>query len=316
MTPAPVRAGRASALLYRLLRARRDRRPFLVPANVCGDVEATFEASGVPIQAVDLDPRSLALDLERCANLVAACPDRFGGVLFVRPYGAVTDVDEQLQSLLKLRHDLVLVDDRCLCPADPSGRNLSRVAHVALFSSGPRKPVSLGGGGFAFLRQPLELAEGCSEGPRWLQLNHQEVEPWESFAARLEVEAERAAVHRLAINAFYREHLPETVRLPDPFQGWRFHIRVPQADQLVASIFAAGLFASRHYSPIRCADPASCPVACRLAAEIVNLFNDRHFDLARAQRVVQVVNEHLETVEQGAENEVRSADAPAVVTEA
>ena len=59
---------RASTVLYNLLRSRRDRRPFLLPANVCPIVPLTFRRAGHAFRLVDIardmqapTPRSVSI---------------------------------------------------------------------------------------------------------------------------------------------------------------------------------------------------------------------------------------------------------------
>ena len=55
-------ARRASAILYRMLRGMTDARPFLLPANVCPVVPETFVAAGRPLERIDIEEESLAMD--------------------------------------------------------------------------------------------------------------------------------------------------------------------------------------------------------------------------------------------------------------
>ena len=82
--------------------------------------------------------------------------------------------------------------------------------------------------------------------------------------------------------------------LPAGYHDWRFNIRVPRPDHLIESLFAAGLFAGRHYRPI--AGDGPFPIAEGLYGSIVNLFNDRHYDESMARRTTEVVLEHMARV--------------------
>jgi hypothetical protein len=129
---------RASGILYNLLRSRPGTRPVLLPANVCPAVVLTVRKAGRDFRLIDIDPEDLGLDRRRCLEIVRARPDACEGVIYVRPYGAMTkDVDDFFQALKRLRPDLLVVDDRCLCDPDCDGADLALDADVTLFSTGP-----------------------------------------------------------------------------------------------------------------------------------------------------------------------------------
>lgn len=257
-----VFAPRASAILRDLLQG--DDRPFLIPANVCSIVPETFREAGRAFELVDIEAETLEIDTVACLDRLPA-----GGLLFVRPYGRERDVDPFFRALKEAQPDLLLIDDKCLCRPDCEGLGISPWADATLFSTGYAKHVDLGYGGFAHLKQGGEI-------------------PWDEHRRRTEEELLRADEHKARLNSIYSA-LPPEIRLPPEFQAWRFHIRVPEPDRLVESLFAAGLFASRHYPPLQ----EGFPVAERLHGEIVNLFNDRYFDEERAERAVSVVLRHL-----------------------
>ena len=60
-----VIAPRASTILYDLLVSMRDRRTFLLPANICSIVPLTFLKAGTPFEFVDISPETLHMDLEQ-----------------------------------------------------------------------------------------------------------------------------------------------------------------------------------------------------------------------------------------------------------
>jgi dTDP-4-amino-4,6-dideoxygalactose transaminase len=278
-------ARRASAILHGLLRATEDSRPFLLPANVCPIVPQTFAAAGRSFELVDIDERSLAMDAAESVRRIRT--NAFAGLLFVRPYGNERDPTELFAALHAAQPDLLIIDDRCLCRPDCDGLTISPAADVALFSTGYAKFVDLGGGGFAYIRDGVAYAPS-SDGPDWLDLRAPDVS-WEEHR-RLTIEAASAsAAHKEALNAIYARTIPAHVQLPPEFQQWRFNIRVPDSGRLVDAAFAAGLFASRHYAAL-----GDFPVAARLHAEIVNLFNDRHFTEAQAQQMAELVRAHLD----------------------
>ena len=316
-----VLEARTSTILYNLLRSRRDRRPFLLPANVCPIVPITFRKARYPFDVVDIASDLQAPDPGPCLELVERQRGVFGGVVYVRTYGAEGDGEAFLRALKAAQPDLTVVDDRCLCRPDLNGgRGLSPAADVTLFSTGHSKPVDLGYGGFAYLHagiayrrsrgayRPAELARITRRyqaaiaarrpfrGGRgaWLDLARPRIS-WRAYRRRVASVGTSGAPHRRALNAIYARALPAEIQLPLSFQGWRFNITVPEPDQLVRRLFAAGLFASRHYASLGgILGTGHFPVAEALHARVVNLFNDRHYDEAMACRTAELVNDHLE----------------------
>jgi hypothetical protein len=161
---------RASGILYNLLRSLPGELPFLLPANVCPVVPLTFRKAGREFRLVDLDAEDLGMDQRRCLELLSRSPQDWAGVLYVRPYGAMVDGPEGFFRALKdLRHGFLVIDDRCLCLPDCDGQRLAPSADVTLFSTGDRKPVDLGIGGFAHCRAGViyrQHAVPYSEGGR------------------------------------------------------------------------------------------------------------------------------------------------------
>jgi len=313
-----VFAARACSILYGLLHG--EERPFLIPANVCPIVPVTFVEARRDFELVDIAESTLEMDPEACLDRVRRQPKGFGGLLFVRPYGRERNVDPFFRRLKELQPDLLLIDDKCLCRPDCDGARISPWADATLFSTGRVKHVDLGYGGFAHVRDsssPVFLGAGRSHqetapkevicrykaiadmstslGTRegWLDLKVPQIS-WEEHRERTLEELRGADEHKRRLNTIYTELLPREIQMRPEFQNWRFNIRVPEPDRLVESLFAAGLFASRHYASLSGSfEEGLFPVVERLHREVVNLFNDRHFDEGRAERAVDLVLRHL-----------------------
>jgi hypothetical protein len=287
---------RASAILYNLLRSRGDKRPYLIPANVCSAVPETFLAAQHPFEVVDIEEPTLEIDRDGCLARLRERPDHYAGIVFVHSYGNEGDPTSFFDEMRSIRSELFVIDDKCLCRPDCDGRTLSTAADVTLFSTGYAKYADLGGGGFAHLRPDVPYDDDHEATVEWLDPGEPEI-PWSEHRMRTEAEAEAADRNKNALNAIYTEGLPRERQLPAALQRWRFNIRVPEPDLLVARLFEAGLFASRHYPSLGGQYSAGeFPVASRVRGEIVNLFNDRYFDEERAQLAMQVVLRHLRTV--------------------
>jgi hypothetical protein len=63
----------------------------------------------------------------------------------------------------------------------------------------------------------------------------------------------------------------------------------------LSAIFNAGLFASSHYASMAgVMAEGHAPQAEILADQVVNLFNDHHFDLQKAEKICEVILENYE----------------------
>jgi hypothetical protein len=311
-----VQAPRAASILFNLLRSRPDARPWLIPANVCPIVPVTYAKAGVPFELVDVDPDTLHLDLERAAGRIQR--GRFGGLLYVHTYGEPSTPRQFFEHVKGLDPELLVVDDRCLCSPDldeppPSG------ADVVLYSSGYGKQVDLGAGGYAFLRdnveyrlvslpfdaasyQALERSYKASIHERspftyrdsdWLQTDSSPV-PWGYYRQQVADELNRWRAHRARLRQIYTQTLPLELQLPEPYQSWRFNVRLKDRPRVVSAIFSAGLFASHHYASLTgIMGPGKSPHAECLADEVVNLFIDRHFTEDQATRTAALILANL-----------------------
>jgi hypothetical protein len=311
---------RACSILYSLLRTRSDPRTFLVPANVCPIVPITLLEAGQAFELVDIAEPALTIDPRMVADRLRSRPTRYGGLLFVRTYGSERDPGPFFAELKSIQPDLLIIDDKCLCRPDCSGATVSPHADVTLFSTGRAKHADLGGGGFAHLGEAISykseraffsevalsrvtrsyesaLALGApfrrtSEG--WLDLREPEV-GWDEYAISTREAVQTADRHKTALSSVYERELPDSIQFPREFQSWRFNIRLPSPERFLASAFAAGLFASRHYASLGpLLGSEAFPVAEGLRSTVVNLFNDRNFDEARALRMVDLVRRHLD----------------------
>jgi hypothetical protein len=296
---------RASVILYRLLQGHRSVGPFLLPANVCDVVPATFRAVGRAYRLVDIEPRGLGIDKEACLAAVATAS--IAGLVFVHPFGAEDSAVPGFFAALRERQtDLLLIDDRCLCPpaSDPI---LVSGADATLYSTGYGKYLDLGGGGLGAiadgapytavepstltLDRPVETAHGASRADSCLLDLAPPATTREEHRSRIRAALPATTAHKRRLNAIYRSAIAAEHTLPDPSQQWRFNVLVEEPTALLASLFAAGLFASRHYPPL--AMPERYPVAAQLAGRIVNLFNDHHYDETMAARTAEIVARHL-----------------------
>jgi len=310
-----IQAPRASAILYAMLLRRGDLRPWLIPANICPIVTITFLKAGVPFELVDISAETLQMDVEQAERLISS--RRYGGLLYAHTYGESSTPTEFFRAVTLRQADFFLLDDRCLCLPDLDP--IPAAVHGTMYSTGYAKIVDLSSGGYAFFQ------DGTAYEPARLSFDAQDLETLEKTYKRavreremfvyhdsdwLETESARPAWYdyrkkieqglkesleqRRVLNAIYAENLPLEIQLGSAYQNWRFNIRVPDQARVLKAIFSAGFFASAHYASLAgIMAEGRAPVAERLAAEVINLFNDHHFTAEMALNTCAVVKENL-----------------------
>jgi hypothetical protein len=307
-----ILAPRASAILYNLLLGQTDKRGFLLPANICPIVPLTFFKAGTPFEFVDISTHTLHMDLKRVQRRLRE--EKFGGLLYAHTYGDPSTPQEALREIKRDHPDLLLIDDRCLCVPDLETDAFS-AADVILYSTGYAKIVDQGFGGFAYLTehltyqphslpfspQDLETVEKTYKrniearepysfnDSNWLQTDA-DIPAWTEFTERVRTAKEKSIAHRRAINSVYNSLIPPALCLSEPYQLWRFNLRVPDKKKTLAALFDAQLFASSHYASLAgIMGGGMCTAAQQLAGEVINLFNDIHYTPEMAERTAQIV---------------------------
>ena len=309
-----IQAPRASAILYNILIGRADSRPWLLPANICPIVPITFLKARVPFEFVDISAATLNMDLDQAEDLVRR--RKFGGLLYAHTYGDLSTPLDFFSAIKVHAPDTLIVDDRCLCVPDLEPLH---AVDVILYSTGYAKIAELNFGGYAFLRDDLEYrssslpfkSEHHNEIEKlykqaiqnrerftyhdsdWLQIDPP-FPAWYDYSLRIKTRLVQSLNRREALNRIYESNLPKEIQLPTKYQTWRFNIRVKNKSQILGAIFKAGLFASSHYASLAgiMAD-GSAPHAESLASEVINLFNDEHFDEEQARKICDVILRNL-----------------------
>jgi hypothetical protein len=310
-----IQAPRASTILYNLLIARTDARPWLLPANICPIVPITFLKAKVPFEFVDISAGSLYMDLGQAEARVRT--RRFGGLLYVHTYGEPSTPRDFFASVKSLVPELVIVDDRCLCIPD---FEVDTPANLTLYSTGYAKIVELNFGGYAFVQDDLEyqpshlpfdpqahaeLEVSYKEALQsrrtfvyhdsdWLETDTS-MPAWYDYRWQIENELKDSLSHRAELNEIYRKLLPHEMQLPLAYQTWRFNIRIKNKAHILNAIFNAGLFASSHYASLAgIMAEGRAPFAETLADQVINLFNDHYFDVQKTEKICKVILENYE----------------------
>ncbi len=310
-----IQAPRASAILYNLLVGRADLRPWLLPANICPIVPMTFFKARVPFSFVDISPATLHMDLNQAEERIKR--GEFGGLLYAHTYGEESTPLDFFSALKSFAPDLLIVDDRCLCI--PDLESIHTWADVILYSTGYAKVAELGFGGYAFLRDEIEYhavslpfnqahhgemeknyKQAIQNRERfvyrdsdWLQIDPP-FPAWYDYSQQIETKKKASLIQRQSLNQVYESRLPKEIQLPSSYRTWRFNIRVKNKTQILNAIFDAGLFASSHYASLAgIMVDGFAPYAESLADEVINLFNDEHFDEDKAHKVCDVISRNL-----------------------
>lgn len=309
-----VQAPRASSILYSLLVSQGEGLPWLLPANICPVVPLTFLKARVPFELVDISAETLHMDLDQVEGRIET--RNFGGLLYAHTYGEASTPASFFSTLKDLNPGILIVDDRCLCIPDLEPIH---PADVILYSTGYAKIVELNSGGYAFIKDELKyrpvplpfmathhenLEKHYKEAVRarekyvyedsdWLETDAP-LPAWYDYHRQIESELTASLARRALLNHIYASRLPSEIQLPPEYQSWRFNIRIKNKSQVLSAIFNAGLFASSHFESMAdiMAD-GSAPHARRLADQVLNLFNDRHFDEEKAQQICDVILENL-----------------------
>lgn len=311
-----VQAPRASAILYSLLVNQLDQHPWLLPANICPVVLIAFLKARVPFELVDISAATRHMDLEQVEGLIAK--RQYGGLLYAHTYGEASTPTEAFYRIKSLNPQLMIIDDRCLCVPDIAIDQES-VADIQLYSTGYAKIADLNFGGYAFMRdnvtyQPVRLPYDHAAHEQmeneykqaiqtrsaltyhdcdWLQ-TEAALPSWQHYVWQISTELKRSLEHRQHLNALYAERLPREIQLAEQYQLWRFNILVKDKEPLIDAIFKEGLFASSHYASLGgIMSRDRCPQAELLHAQVINLFNDKHFDEPRAEALCDLILKHL-----------------------
>lgn len=310
---------RASTVLYNYLMTTADERTYLLPANSCPVIPLTFFKAGKKFEFVDISEQTLCMNEDVVLEKVRKRRGQYGGVLFIHTYGVEDSYDHFFREIKEIDDTVSVIDDKCLCKPDLSGC-VSPHAELVLYSTGYGKYCDTGSGGFgvinarnrydrhsivfkkedlmhlsAFCREAVEKKTVRSCDLAWLDTGDPEI-VWEEYRKRVADQFAQVTPHKEKINQIYAAGIPSGMQLDNKYQNWRFTIRVPRKERLLEKIFTTKLFASSHYLSLNgIFSNGRSSRAERLHGEVINLFNDLHFDTVRAEHVVEIVLKHVNT---------------------
>lgn len=311
---------RASTILYNILMSLGNDKTFLVPSNVCPIVVAVLLKVKRKFELIDISNNTLCIDENRVTAMLKKDSSKYAGILFVRSYGINDSFEDFFGSIKNINDDILIIDDRCL--SLPSFKDEPINADVNLYSTGYSKFVDLGWGGYANLKDVVNYT------PHSLKFNPEDlsllntsfrnaIDKTEAFNFELihtdwldasippisfdEYEKlvlksySGSATLKMFFNLRYSSGLSEYIQMGDKFQNWRFNIKVPEKKILLEKIFKEGLFASSHYAPSSMIFYNNeSKNADSLYTNIINLFSDKLFPLENIDKIIKIVNEHIQ----------------------
>ena len=311
---------RASTLLFNylvLIKNRIGSGIFILPANVCPIVPVIFLKAGITFEFMDISKQDYCIDKKTLKERVKV-ENKIKGVLFVRSYGYLENLNNFFSTLKVLNSNLILIDDRCLCVPTFSINQISTNADMTLFSTGYSKYIELNRGGFAFLKDKWnykEFIETYKEEDHsvlvakmnesilknrsfnfhdsdWLEFEHKfELKEYQETIIE---KIEQVKIHKSKINKIYSDYLPEEIQVESKFNNWRFNIFVDNKNAIIKKLFEKKLFGSSHYSPISHLFGGGLSLNAKSVHEkIVNLFNDYRFTEDMALKASSIVKQNI-----------------------
>ena len=260
----------------------------LVPAMTAPFTALAVIAAGARPVLVDVEPRTLTIDIDACARAITPSTR---AIVPVHLYGQPADMDAVRR--LATRTSLAIVEDCCQAHlATEQGVPVGTRADAAAFSFYPTKNLGCLGDGGAVTTNDASLAERIRRLRNGGQAErYRHVEPGinsrldELQAAILRTRLPRLpqwTSRRRELAAIYRRELPSTVQtIEERDAGHVYHlfpVRAGNRDRLRAHLSAAGIETLVHYPAALTEMPAftncvsaPCPVAEEASRTLLSL---------------------------------------------
>jgi dTDP-4-amino-4,6-dideoxygalactose transaminase len=307
---------RASIIIYNLLKSIDFKGKFLLPANVCPILPATFLKAQTKFSFVDINEDDLCMGEEVLNHLER--DEAIKGVIYVRTFGSDKEPDGLFRRIKEISPEVVLIDDKCLSVPQFSMSSENTIADVVLFSTGYSKYVDLGYGGYAFIKKDIEYKREvltfCEDdhnnllkqfkyslelkkkfsyhGTDWLGDCNLEKNKDDYFNDIIR-NIRRVQEHKQKINRIYKRKIPNRFQLKPELNNWRFNILIDNKHEVLKKIFDHNLFASSHYqSLVNIFGSGTDENAKKLHSRIINLFNDFRFSEDKAFEVSKIISKY------------------------
>lgn len=305
---------RAATVLFNILNTCPENGPFLLPANICPIVPMVLHKAKRLFEFIDISPKTLCMDDDAIIQRWLKPGRRPAGIIYVRSYGAIFDTTAIFAKIKSLSPHALIIDDRCLCPPDFSC-SLAPNIDALLYSTGYAKYADLGFGGFGVINVSLpyisselpfcavdlqELVKSYKQcllarkrfsykESDWLDTTAPNMS-WEHYQSLAEQECRRVSSMKCLMNSIYAARVAQEAQIPEVFQFWRFNILVDNSIDVLEAIKEENLFASSHYESLAgLFGPGHAPNAEKIHRHIINLFNDRYFDVEKAIKMTDLL---------------------------
>ena len=311
-------AQRASSLLYfYLMQLPSDKNEWILPANICPIVAATFLKANKKIIFLDIDLKTLSFEMFELKKTLLE-NHQIQGVLWVRAYGYTIDnLDETFHDLKNIAPKIKIIDDACLM--EPDFNPVLKEADLKIFSTGYSKFVDVGFGGWAVSREEMNFAnynpdfseedyngivklfESCLKGKTpfilpensWLDLRYPQYQT-SDYLNEIRQKSQESREHKAQLNAIFMNYLGRWA-FPLTHHQWRFNLLIENRDQVLSKIFESGHFASKNYpSLVNIFSSGKDENARFFEARILNLFNDFRYTKERAEELALIIQKELE----------------------
>ena len=288
-----------------------------MPTNICPEVVLVFLKAGIRLTFLDLESENLGIEPNEILSVLGK--EKVNGILYNHTYGNEYIPVQFLEKINKELPEIYLIDDRCLCFPDRTYSNI--LFDLVLFSTGPRKQIDLGYGGFGLVkgsvlkRQNLTRSIKDFEYVRALIKELPEIEKWKDAASLNWFEAKQCdctedyfnelsrsetiqVLYKKNLKEIYYENIPREFLMDEKYNDWRVQIRVNNKKELLEMIFNAGMFAGDHFRSLGTwFDKREFPVGERLEREVVNLFIDFNIKPDKALQLSSLIKKYGNSVQ-------------------
>ena len=224
---------RGAAVIFNLLSSSTGTGAFLLPSNICPIIPITFLKTGRTFEFVDITEDDFCMNRDVICQKIKNNPGHYDGIIFVRTYGYCDNQEDFFLFLKELNDKLLIIDDRCLCMPEDENETL---VDVVLYSTGKAKPVDVGFGGFAYVKDNIpykrnilafskrdekDIVEkykmvlktrkkfNCQESD-WLNTSLPPID-FDAYQDRIKEKKERITDLRKNINSIYADGLPKEI---------------------------------------------------------------------------------------------------------
>jgi dTDP-3-amino-3,4,6-trideoxy-alpha-D-glucose transaminase len=282
----------------------------IVPALTAAFTGLAVTSVGATPVVVDVEPRTLTMDVEACA---AAITMRTRAIVPVHLFGQAADT-AALQALAA-RHRISVVEDCCQAHlATATGVPVGTTSAAGAFSFYPTKNLAALGDGGAVVTNDAALADRVRRlrnGGQQGRYNHVEaginsrLDELQAAVLRVRLKglAAATAVRRDLARAYRQRLGPGVAPIIERDSGHVYHlfpIRSVERDTLMAFLGERGVETLVHYPVPLSSQPAfarfgprACPQAARAAVELLSLPLHPRLSTEDVTRVADTVNEFV-----------------------